>query len=370
MAYRSNEPFNDLPLLPPGANLETTRVMRRCIAASRALAELKGAGNLIPNQTILINAIPLQEARLSSEIENIVTTQDELFRATIAPPSRMDPAVKEVLRYRTALRSGYDTLRQGTALDIDLILHVSGILMDSPARLRDEEPVIIEDAGAGVVLYTPPRGRARLVALLQNLVDFAVGPSDLDPLIRMAVAHYQFEAIHPFDDGNGRTGRILNILALVQAGLLEIPVLYLSRYIIRNKQAYYRRLRAVTEEWDWEGWLLFMLAAVEETACWTTSRIHAIRELLDATTERCRQELPARVYSRELIELIFVQPYIKIGILAGAGIAERKTASEYLRELERIGVLASEKHGREMLYRNPALLEVLSADADTSRVET
>ncbi len=359
MAFRNNEPYNDLPMLPPRAHLETLRVMRRCVSASRALAELKGAGNLIPNQAILINAIPLQEAKLSSEIENIVTTQDALYRAAIEPAERSDPATKEVLRYRTALRRGYDALQQGKPLDIDLVLEVCEAL--AVARLRDEEPVIIEDIAAGVVLYTPPRGRGRIVKLLQNLVDFLREPGDLDPLIRMAVAHYQFEAIHPFNDGNGRTGRILNILALVQAGLLDIPVLYLSRTIIASKQEYYRRLRAVTEAQDWEGWLLYMLAAVEETARWTTGRILAVRELFEATTEQCRRELPGRVYSKELMELIFTQPYVKVKFVVDAGIVSRQAAAEYLRGLEKLGILESERRGREVIYRHPALLELLSA---------
>jgi len=360
MAFRNNEPYNDLPLLPPAAGLETTAVLRRCITASRALAELKGAGNLIPNQTILINAIPLQEARLSSEIENIVTTQDALFRAAAEAPGHSDPQTREVLRYRTALRHGYDALHT-RRIDIDLILEVCSILADGPAHLRDQEPILIEDIAAGRLVYTPPRGRERIVALLRNWTDFLTGPGDLDPLIRMAVAHYQFEAIHPFVDGNGRTGRILNILALVQAGLLEIPVLYLSRYIIRNKQEYYRRLAGVTENADWEGWLLYMLAAVEETARWTTGRITAIRDLFEATTERCRRELPGRVYSKELMELIFTQPYVRIQTVIDAGLAQRDTASDYLQELERIGILQREKHGREVLYRHPALLEALKA---------
>lgn len=249
MGYRSNEPYNDLPLLPPAAALETRAVLRRAIMASRALAELKGAGNLIPNQAILINVIPLQEARLSSEIENIVTTQDALFRAAAVEPGRGDPATREVLRYRTALRHGFDAL-QTRRIDIGLIIEVCSVLRGSPVALRDEEPILIEDVGAGVAVYTPPRARARIAALLQNLVDFLAASGDLDPLLRMVVAHYQFEAIHPFIDGNGRTGRILNILALVQAGLLDIPVLYLSRYIIHHKAEYYRRLRRVTEQED------------------------------------------------------------------------------------------------------------------------
>lgn len=359
MPYRNNEPYNDLPLLPPLAFVETTRVLRRGMSASRALAELKGTGKLIPNQAMLINVIPLQEARLSSEIENIVTTQDALFRAAVAAPGRADPQAREVLRYRTALRRGYDTLA-GRTIDIDLMIELCSLLHGSPAVLRDQERILIEDVVAGAVVYTPPRGRALIVSLLRNLEHFLQERDGLDPLLKMAVAHYQFEAIHPFIDGNGRTGRILNLLYLVKSGLLELPVLYLSRYIIQHKSEYYRRLRAVTEAQDWEGWLLFMLAAVEETALWTTGRILAIRALFDATVERCRQELPM-VYSKELIELIFYQPYCKIGFVVDAGIAERKTASVYLRELERIGVLSGEKHGREVIYRHPALIEVLSA---------
>lgn len=358
MAYRSNAPYNDLPFLPPPASVETARVLRRCISASRALAELKGAGNLIPNQSILINSIPLQEARLSSEIENIVTTQDALFRAAVEEPGRVDAATREVLRYRTALRHGYDTL-SSRQISIDLMIELCSVLRDGAVSLRDQEPVLIEDVAAQSVVYTPPRGRSVIVALLRNLEVFLQEPGGFDPLIKMAVAHYQFEAIHPFIDGNGRTGRILNLLYLVQTGLLEIPVLYLSRYIIQHKTEYYRRLRAVTEQADWEGWLLYMLAAVEETSRWTTSRVLAIRALLDATAERCRAEIP-RVYSKELIDLIFYQPYCKIGFVVDAGIAERKTASFYLRELERIGILVGEKKGREIIFRHPALLEVLS----------
>lgn len=359
MHYRSNEPFNDLPLLPPAAALETQAVLRRGITASRALAELKGAGNLIPNQAMLINAIPLQEAQLSSEIENIVTTQDALFRAAVVDPDRADPATREVLRYRTALRLGYEVL-QTRKIDTDLIIEVCGVLRGGRVTLRDEEPILIEDVAASVAVYTPPRGRARIAALLQNLTDFLTVPGDLDPLLRMAVAHYQFEAIHPFIDGNGRTGRILNILALVQAGLLDIPVLYLSRYIIQHKAEYYRRLRGVTEHGEWGGWLLYMLTAVEETAHWTTGRILAIRALFEATAERCRRELPKRAYSKELMELIFTQPYVKVKFVVDAGIAGRKTAAEYLQALEQIGILVSEKRGRETIYQHPALLEVLS----------
>lgn len=359
MTYRRNEPYNDLPLLPPPPSCETVRVLRRCITASRALAELKGAGNLIPNPSILINSIPLQEARLSSEIENIVTTQDALFRAAVEVEGHVDPQTREVLRYRTALRQGYDAV-QSRPISIELMIELCHTMLQHPVALRDQESVLIEDVGAGTAVYTPPRGREQIVSLLHNLEAFLQETGGLDPLIKMGVAHYQFEAIHPFVDGNGRTGRILNLLILLKAGLLELPVLYLSRYIIQNKQEYYRRLRAVTERQDWEGWLLFMLAAVEETAHWTTGRILAIRELFDTTLTRCREELP-RVYSKELIELVFCQPYCKAAFVVEAGLAERKTAARYLRELERIGILAGEKRGREVIFRHPALLEILKA---------
>lgn len=359
MAYQRNEPYNDLPLLPPSHDLESVRVLRQCIAAARALAELKGAGNLIPNQSILINAIPLQEAKLSSEIENIVTTQDELFRAAAEAPGRVDPRAKEVLRYRSALRYGYEALKE-KPLSIDLMIEVCSILDGDRVELRDQERVLIENAGAKAVVYTPPRGRVLIVSLLDNLVGFLREPGEIDPLIKMAVAHYQFEAIHPFVDGNGRTGRILNILSLLQAGLLDIPVLYLSRFIIQHKQEYYRRLREVTESQDWEAWLLYMLAAVEETARWTTGRIMAIRDLFEKTIEVCRRELPAHVYSKELVELIFVQPYVKIAFVVDAGIAKRQTASVYLQELENLGILQGERHGRQIIYRHQALVEILS----------
>jgi Fic family protein len=359
MPYQNNTAYNDLPLLPPPHAIETIRVLRSCITASRALAELKGAGNLIPNQSILINSIPLQEARLSSEIENIVTTQDALFRAALEDPARTDAATREVLRYRAALRLGYDSM-PARPLSIDLLLELCTILRAAPAALRDQEPVIIEDQAAAAIVYTPPRGRHLIVSLLHNLETFLQEPGGLDPLIKMAVAHYQFEAIHPFVDGNGRTGRILNLLILLKAGLLELPVLYLSRYIIQNKSEYYRLLRRVTEQHDWESWLLFMLTAVEQTARWTTNRIQAIRLLLDSTAARCQAEIP-NIYSKELIELIFYQPYCKIGFLVQADLAERKTASQYLRELERIGILTGEKRGREIIYKHSALLEILNA---------
>ena len=318
------------------------------------------AGGLIPNQAILINAIPLQEAKLSSEIENIVTTQDELFRAAIDEGKVKGPHTKEVLRYRTALRRGYEAL-QSQALDLELVRTLCSTLLDKTVPFRGEaDGVRIVNSVTGATTYTPPTGGPGLVKKLGNLESYLLADSGPDPLIRMAVAHYQFEAIHPFDDGNGRSGRILNILYLLHAGLLDIPVLYLSRYIIQNKSDYYRLLHSVTESGAWEPWLLYMLRGVKETADWTTGRIAAIRDLFNATVERCRLEAPA-VYSKELIELIFSQPYCKIAFVVEAGIAQRQTASAYLKELERIGVLEGEKRGREVIYKHPALIGVLTA---------
>lgn len=361
MSFDPKQPYNDLPLLPPPGDLETKPVLKKCVAANKALAELKGAGDLIPNQAVLINAIPLQEAKLSSEIENIVTTQDALFQAALDESRVTDPATKEVLRYRTALRQGFASV-QSEPFRLALLETLCGVLRHDKVKFRADEGVYIGNPAAKTITYTPPVGAAVMRAKLRNLEEFLLGGDDeLDPLVRMAVAHYQFEAIHPFTDGNGRTGRILNILFLIHAGLLRIPVLYLSRHLIQHKADYYRLLRGVTERGEWEPWLLFILTGVEETANWTTSRILAIRDLFDETLARCRAKLPAKVYSKELVEQVFTQPYCKIQFLVDAGLAERQTASVYLQELEKLGILKGEKLGREVIYKHPALLKVLSA---------
>jgi len=359
MPFDPAVPYDDLPPLPPTVEVESNAVLKLALRATRALAELKGAGGLIPDQSILINAIPLQEAKLSSEIENIVTTQDELFRAAGDENAVADPQTKEVLRYRTALRQGYESLRQQT-LSLAMIREVCRTLHDQPVNFRgDGEQVAIGNPATRNVTYTPPRGGRPLMEKLRNLEAYLLAADGPDPLIRMAVAHYQFEAIHPFMDGNGRSGRILNILYLLHARLLEIPVLYLSRFIIQNKRDYYQKLRAVTEDGDWEPWVLYMLGGVEQTSLWTTGRIHAIKNLFDMTAKRCRAALP-QIYSKELIELIFQQPYCKISFLVEAQIAKRQTASVYLQELQQIGILTGEKKGREVVYKHPALLKVLT----------
>lgn len=358
MPFDRTTPYNDLPSLPPGGELETKAVLKRAIGATRALAELKGAGDLIPNQSILINSIPLQEARASSEIENIVTTDDKLFRAA-ASELEADPATKEVLRYRTALKSGFEHLGS-RPLSTNTMIQICGILHGYDMDVRKLSGTVIANPNTREVIYTPPTGEQVIREKLANLESFIHEDSPLDPLVRMAVMHYQFEAIHPFHDGNGRTGRILNILYLVERGLLKIPVLYLSRFIIENKNDYYRLLNGVTSAGDWEPWVLYMLTAVEETAKWTCEKVHAIRQLTQETRSKVKEALPG-IYSRELIDAIFMQPYSKTAYLVDAGLAERKTASTYLRRLTDIGVLTQLRVGRENVYLHPRLLELLKS---------
>jgi Fic family protein len=358
MPFRADRPYNDLPPLPPQAEVETKAVLKACIAARAALAELRVSGQLIPNQAVLINSIPLLEAQASSEIENIVTTTDKLFRFANEAGNQADPATKEALRYRTALSEGFATLKQrpvSTSTAVAVCRTIKGIELD----IRTTPGTALMNEATGAVIYTPPEGQALLRDKLANWEHYIHEADDIDPLIRLAVMHYQFEAIHPFTDGNGRTGRVLNLLYLVDKGLLDIPVLYLSRYIIGNKRAYYDKLLAVTTKTAWEDWILYMLEAVRETAGWSTARIRAIRDLLDQTAERIRRELP-KIYSRELAEVIFVNPYCRIGDLVSAGIAKRQAASVYLKTLAEHGLLTEMKLGREKLYLNPALLALLS----------
>lgn len=361
MAFDRRKPYNDLPPLPPRADIETKAVLRKAISAGRALAELKGLGETIPNQAILVNSLVLQEARASSEIENILTSEDALYRALTAQGGQVDPATKEVIRYREALWMGHRALKAQPVLSTELsIMLVQTIKDDRTAIRRPPQRVVIANRATEEVIYTPPEGESVIRDKLANLQRFAHATDSIDPLIKLPVIHYQFEAIHPFTDGNGRTGRILNILYLVQCGLLELPVLYLSKFILAHKSDYYWLLRGVTEKEEWEPWILYMLQAVEETAAFTRIRILAIRDLIDGTIERAKRDLPRRVYSKELIELLFQQPYTKVKFLVDAGIAQRKTAAEYLRELERVGILKSERRGREVLYLNLGLFDLLS----------
>lgn len=358
MPFDPARPYNELPALPPQQDVETKAVLKACIAARVAIAELCASGRLFPNQAVLINSIPLLEAQASSEIENIVTTADRLFRFASETAGLADAATKETLRYRTALNQGVQLLKDrplSMSVAVAVCRTVKGIDWD----IRATPGTALVNETTGRVIYTPPEGQQLLWEKLGNWERFIHEAVDIDPLVRLAIMHYQFEAIHPFIDGNGRTGRILNLLFLVDTGLLEIPVLYLSRYIIATKADYYRRLLAVTTDCAWEAWILYMLEGIRETALWTTAKIRSIRNLLDHTTEQMRLQVP-KIYSRELAEIIFVHPYCRIGDLVADGIAKRQSASAYLKALVDVGLLQEIKSGRENLYINPALLELLT----------
>jgi len=360
MTFDPLKPHNDLPPLPPKVDVETKAVLRKAIAAGRALAELKGLGETIPNQAMLINTLILQEAKASSEIENIITTNDALFRAFTAGSGQFDPATKEVLRYREALWEGFNELKKKPVLTTNVFLRIVRTIKQDDAGIRNLPGTVIGNRKTGRVIFTPPTGEAVIRGKLKNLEAFIHGDDALDPLVKLALIHYQFEAIHPFFDGNGRCGRIINILYLVKEGLLELPVLYLSKAIIDRKAEYYRLLRGVTESGAWESWVLYVLDAVEVMARLTHRRILDIRELMDATSSVAKKKLPPRVYSKELMEIVFRQPYTKGQFLVDVGIAERKTAAEYLGALEKIGVLKSHRVGRENLYLNVKLFELLA----------
>jgi cell filamentation protein, protein adenylyltransferase len=366
-------PYNDLPELPPPAELvETTKILKRCINARVALAELKQAAELIPNSAVLVNALPLLEARASSEIENIVTTTDKLFEYADIAEDRADAATKEALRYRSALYEGTKMVKRGM-LTTDMAIQICSTIKGVELDLRDVAGTTLKNRMSGEVIYTPPIGQKLLQTKLDNWADFMHRNTELDPLVRMAIQHYQFEAIHPFSDGNGRTGRILNILFLVEHGLLTSPILYLSRYVIRNKSDYYRLLQNVTKEQSWEPWIMFILDGVQETCSWTTDKIKAIRELMEHTGEFVQKRLP-KIYTWELVELLFKQPYCRIGNLVDVGVAKRQTASVYLKQLCDLGILKEIKSGRENIFVHPKYIELLTGEENVwvyySGVET
>ena len=310
---------------------------------------------------MLINTLPLLEARASSEIENIVTTADKLFQH-LQTDAGADPATREALRYRHALLEGVQALKSRplTTRTAELICtRIKGAEMS----VRRVPGTALANDATGEVVYTPPEGEAHIRDLLANWERFLHEEEALDPLVRMAAAHYQFEAIHPFTDGNGRTGRVLNSLFLVEQGLLPLPILYLSRFIIANKTDYYRLLLAVTHEGAWEPWLLYMLHAVEDTAAWTTAKISATRSLAAHTTDYVRRRLP-KIYSREMVDIVFEQPYCRIANLVEAGIAERQAASRHLKALVTIGVLREQTLGREKLFVHRKLMTLLTHESN------
>jgi Fic family protein len=350
------------PLLPLDqlnpARFDAPAILKRLASSSRALAELKGIAASIPNQGILINTLGLQEAKDSSEIENIVTTHDELFKDDVLPEAFANPAAKEVLCYRQALRVGFERVRDSGLLTANHIIEIQGELERNNAGFRKLPGTALKDGG-GQTVYTPPQDPAEIIRLMSGLERFINTPElfSADPLIKMALIHHQFESIHPFYDGNGRTGRIVNVLYLVKEGLLDIPVLYLSSHIVRSKDYYYRLLQTVREQDRWEEWVLYMLEAVQVTAGQTIATIHAIKAVLFDYKHRIRSGF--KFYSQDLINNLFTHPYTKIEFVQRDLGVSRVTATKYLDALADGGFVRKHKIGRGNYYINLALNAVL-----------
>lgn len=361
MAYNPAEPYNDLPDLPPAIDLDSPAIGRILTLAARHLGELNGLCVSLPDPTILINTLVVQESRDSSAIENIVTTQDELYRA-IADDDGRSTTAKEVLNYREALYTGLAHMnRQHNLLTTNTLVDIVQTLKQNQAGIRTTPGTTLKNANSGSVIYTPPCCEDVLRRKLNALEQFINKdePDGPDPLIKMALIHHQFEAIHPFLDGNGRTGRILMPLYLVQQNLIPHPVLYLSRYINAYKQEYYRLLRLVTEQNVWPEWIVFILTGISETAQLTTSKIRRMLQLMSDLEMPTRQALGNR-YDYALLQLMFTLPYLKIELLERRGLATRQTAATYLKRLAEGGMLTPIKTGRTTYYVNQRLIDLLA----------
>ncbi|EMF80313.1 Fic/DOC family protein [Leptospira weilii serovar Topaz str. LT2116] len=348
-----------LEKLPPTEELETKAILKKVSSAHRYLAELKGISSSIPNQNILINTLSLQEAKDSSEVENIITTHDELFKEEIFPNEIIHPAAKEVGNYASALRKGFQLVKDSRLLTGKHILAVQEELEKNKAGYRRLPGTDLKNQQTGEVIYTPPQSLKEIEDLMENLERYINDDelSDADALIKMAVIHYQFESIHPFYDGNGRTGRILNILYLVLKDLLTLPILYLSRYIIQNKTQYYEFLQGVRDKQDWESWILFILTGVEETSNQTIGTIRSIKEVMMDYKHRIRSS--CKFYNQDLINNLFYHPYTKIEFIEKDLGVGRLTAAKYLEELCRLGFLKKQKWGRSNYYINLGLYKIL-----------
>jgi Fic family protein len=349
-----------LDSLPPKIELETKAVLRRVSSAQRYLAELKGVSASIPNQNILINALSLQEAKDSSAIENIITTHDDLFKEGLFPEETIHPAAKEVGNYATALRRGFALVKEHQLLTGNHILEIQEILEKNKAGYRKLPGTDLKNQLTGEVVYTPPQRLDEIEILMKNLEAYINDDSlsEVDDLIKMSVIHYQFESIHPFYDGNGRTGRIINILYLVLKDLLTLPILYLSRYIIKNKSQYYELLQGVRDTQDWETWILFVLRGVEETSKQTIETIQSIKQVMLDYKHRIRKS--CKFYSQDLINNLFYHPYTKIEFIERDLRVSRLTAAKYLEELCKQGLLKKQKMGRTNYYINLGLFQVLA----------
>ncbi len=360
MKIKPNKAFNNLPFLPPKQSLvETIAILKQESKSAVALAELKGLTNTLPNPNILINAVILKEAQASSGIENVITTQDKLYQALYAKSAKPDGATKEVLRYREALLMGTRLIKERGFLNTNGIIAIQKELEENNAGLRRLPGTALINDLTNKVIYTPPDNFDTISDLMKNLEEYLNNDADdISPLIKLAIQHYQFESIHPFYDGNGRTGRIINVLYLILKGLLNEPVLYLSSFIIQKKGDYYRLLQEVRTKNNWEDWILYMLKGIEQTAQSAIEQINKINLLFNETQKLVQEKLP-RIYSKDLIEQLFIHPYSKIEFLVNNLGIERKAASRYLNGLEEIGILKSQQKGKEVIYINTKLYNLL-----------
>ncbi len=357
--FDQNIPWNGIPLLPPAGEIESRDILIACISAMTELAKANALVKTLPNESVLVHTLPLQEARKSSEIENIVTTNDELYRVMISDKIQASPHTKEVLRYREALWTGMYSMRNRPIINTTLLEQICSRIREIQMGVRKHE-VKIQNATTKKVIYTPPTGYENIMRLLTNLEHFINDDNGLQPLVKMAIMHYQFEAIHPFTDGNGRTGRILNILYLIHQELLDLPILYLSRFFIQNRSEYYRYLREVTEEGKWEQWILYVLAAVEQTSRETAHMIEGINTLIGNLATHAQGKTKA-VEREGFVDLLFKWPYCKINIVERELKCSRVTATKYLNEIADLGLLDRVKIGRESYYINRNLIELLSS---------
>ena len=347
--------------LPLKKDIETKEILKKSIKANSAIAKLNGVSKIIPNQMILINALTLQEAKDSSEIENIITTHDELYLASVS--EKFSKEVKEVINYKEALIYGYEQVKKTKLLTLNDIIKIQSIITGNSAGIRKQIGTVLKNDKTGEVIYTPPQHYDEIMKLLENLFLYINDDSleDYDYLLKMALIHFQFESIHPFYDGNGRSGRILNVLYLVLKDLLELPILYLSQYIIKHKSDYYRLLQEVRTKQNYEEWILFMLDAVEKTSNNTCDLIESIEKMMNNTQKLVQEKLP-KIYSKDLIETLFLHPYTKIEFLVDRLKLHRHTASKYLKELVNIGILKEIKIGRNRYFVNIELFEYLKKE--------
>lgn len=346
------------PLPPDADKIESKKILKQLSRSSSVLGELKGIAKTIPNQQMLINAIALREAKDSSEVENIITTHDELFKA-ISTQGKLDPQTKEVINYRKAIYRGFNLIQKQGFLRLNDIIELQRIIVENDGGIRSTPGTVLKNDATGEVVYTPPQDKEEILSLLSNFLEFFnVDQPYTEPLINLAVLHYQFESIHPFYDGNGRTGRILNILFLILNELIDIPILYLSSYINDHKSDYYKLLNTVNKLDEWEDWILYMLKAIEITSRQTIEKIIQIKESLEKTIEQVAEQAP-KIYRKELVELLYEQPYSKIEFVVEKLQIERKAASRYLKKLEEIGILTSQKIGRENIFINVDLMNIL-----------